>query len=745
MKKMITAKKIIASIMVCFAFISVRPAHAFVWPTLDMGQISSFVTSITSGIATITNAKSQIDNVVNTIKSVGDQIATFKKYFQDIKNTIMSIKEAIEGMVSAVVDAIEEIKTGIEDLVNTVVDTVTQEIENAKNLVDNVKNSINNGATEEEVQEIIEEARAESEENKNKVNQEMDKALEGINNTLDNASQAVDALVEAVNQYENMQPNDREDLLKEADEVKVKIEQLKLEAATLIENLKAKYNEEYTNKVTKAYDEYSQAIEDYYAGKISKEELDAAGEKFKETISSIDVEEEQQALNEFSTKIDELVDDIETLKENILNAMGNDKEYSDEDDEDESLSINKAPINNIVKPSKDKISPTLSIKKDKISFKYIDNLHIGLAKSVYSKSAKGKPFLLSKEFLCKNADEDDIENLENDTGWFRTCVARAKTEIDVYPDTENDRLYKNYMEDGVYKHILHDYSAASIVTISKAKQEITSWRGDGESGKSEYESLQEMISNGDVDNVLNGVATMGSIDLWAPKLWSTIRRVDAIDRAKKMIALWQTDKTLYIDDRRDNTNADVVKAINTQPGNIGNKKVFPHVMLSKCNLKGEDVSVEVGKDAKEAEENILKCIYLFASNGVGTLDLNKVEVEDIDFEALNKTWAENKKKAYYDAVFDNLTQAVITNYKSTRDYMRENKLKDGEENIVTLQKGLKDIAQSRDGYAAGAKINYYTTTQLLNMVDAEATNLQAEILKDLQQINYTYFPEENEL
>lgn len=750
MKKMITAKKIIASIMVCFAFISVRPAHAFVWPTLDMGQISSFVTSITSGITTITNAKSQIDNVVNTIKAIGDQIATFKKYFQDIKNTIMSIKEAIEGAISAIVSAVEEIKSGIEDLVNTVVDTVTQEIENVTNLVNDVKNSIDRGATEEETQAIVEEAKAESEENRNKTNQMLDEALVGINKTLDDAKSAVDILVQSVNEYENMQPNDREALLKEADDVKNEIDELKNEATTLIENLKNKYNEEYSQKISKAYDEYSKAIEDYYAGKITKEELDKAGEKFKETVASVDIKEEQEALNDFSEKIDNLVDSIETLKENILNAMSNDKEYSDEDEEDkpaesDATSGKQEQPNNNFLPRRSSTPTLQKVKPEKISFKYINEKQISLAKSVYSKTTDGKPFLLSKELLCKNAKEEDIEKLEENNSWFRTCVARAKTELDFYPDVENDNLYKNYMEKGVFRHILHDYSVASIVTISKAKQFVTSWRGKDENSNSEYKELQNMISEGSVDNVLGGVQAMASIDLWAPRLWSNIRRVDAIDRAKRMLALWQTDKTLYLDNR--SGNEAVVKAISNKPGSIDDKKIFPHVTLQLCktpdggDISAKDISVKKGEDPKTAEENIEKCMFWFATNGAAGLDKEEALDED-NITELNKLAGENKKRAVSDAIFENLTHAVITNYKSTRDYMRKNKLDSGEENIITLQDGIKDVSQSRDGYAAGAKINHYTTQQLLNIVEAKAINLQAEILKDLPQFGFDYFPTE---
>ena len=59
-----------------------------------------------------------------------------------------------------------------------------------------------------------------------------------------------------------------------------------------------------------------------------------------------------------------------------------------------------------------------------------------------------------------------------------------------------------------------------------------------------------------------------------------------------------------------------------------------------------------------------------------------------------------------------------------------------------LQNGIKEVAQSRDGYAAGAQINYYSTQQLLNIIDSDALDLQMEILKDLQKFDFSYFPDE---
>lgn len=747
MLKRMMAKKIISVIVVCCTLISVRPAQAFVWPTIDISQISSFVTSITNGITTITNAKSQLENITKTIKSIGDQIATIKKYVADLKGTIAKIKESIEKAIDAVKGVIEEIKDAVEEVIDTVKETLGIEEENAENTVTNVNNGVDEDMSEDDIQAIIDAAKAESEENKNKVNALYDETLTNINKTLDDAEKAVDVLVDGINEHEGVSKEDKEALKAKAEEIKEEIDGLKQEASTLINELKEQYNKEYAEKIAKAYDEYSKAISDYYSGKIDAAALKEAGEVFKESIKSADIEGDQELLAEFSNKIDNVLNSIEELKEDILNAVSNDKEYSDEDDFDVQLENNTTPLKTPSKTSK-----PLKFKSPKLSYKYISNKEMNLAKSFYNEDTSGNEFLISNELFCGKGkfDIDDIKKLSESNGKFRKCVVKARVEVEVGDEGEGESLediekkYEDFFEgndedairkDGVYKHILQDYSAANIVTISKSKQFAASWLGNGETGDSEYDTLKDMISKGDVDNSLNGVVAMTTIDLWSPRLWSYIRRVDAVARAKSVVNLFMPETKLHLE------HGDVEDALKDAPGTIDDKKVFPHVMLHQCGIKADNVSVDYeGKDtnADEQKNKLIECMKKYACGA--SLGDEKCEGKSDKKEVDRQIWREKQKMALNDAAFENLTLAVIANYNSTNDYIKRG---EGEEpNIVMLQDGIKQVAQSRDGYAAGAQINYYSTQQLLNIVDSDALDLQTEILKDLQNFDFSYFPDQ---
>ena len=748
MLKRMKAKKIISVIVVCCTLISVRPAQAFIWPTIDISQISSFVTSITNGMTTITNAKSQLENITKTIKAVGDQIATIKKYVADLKGTIAKIKESIESAINAVKDAIEEIKDAVEEVVNTVKDTLGIEEENAENIVTSVNNGVDEGASEDDIQAIIDAAKAESEENKNKVNTLYDETLNNINKTLDDAEKAVDIMVEGINEQEGISNEDKEALKAKADDIKEEIDDLKQEASNLINDLKDQYNKEYAEKIANAYDEYSKAVSDYYSGKIDATALKEAGEAFKESIKSTDIEGAQELLTEFSNKIDNVVNSIEELKEEILNAVSNDKEYSDEDEDDVEVQLeNTTPLKTHSKPNLQPSSKSLKFKSPKLSYKYISNKEMNLAKSFYNEDTSGKEFLISNELFCGKGKFgiDDIKKLSESNKEFRKCVVKARIEVEDEDLESIEAKYKDFFvdndeetirRDGVYKHILQDYSAANIVTISKSKQFAASWLGNGETGDSEYDALKDMVSKGDVDNSLNGVVAMTTIDLWSPRLWSYIRRVDAVARAKNVVNLFMPETKLHLD-----KHDDVVDALNDAPGTIDDKKVFPHVMLHQCQLDANDVSVDYeanDSNTDSQKDKLIECMKMYAcgaSLGDGTC-----EGKSDNKETQKQIWREKQKMALNDAAFENLTLAVIANYNSTNDYIRRGD--DGEPNIVMLQDGIKQVAQSRDGYAAGAQINYYSTQQLLNIVDSDALDLQAEILKDLQNFDFSYFPKD---
>ena len=367
------------------------------------------------------------------------------------------------------------------------------------------------------------------------------------------------------------------------------------------------------------------------------------------------------------------------------------------------------------------------------------------AKALYSDKGQSKPFLISKEFMCYNKKEEDIEKLKEDSAWFRTCVSRAKTELEFYPDANKDDLYEKYQRNGVYNHIVHDYSAANIVTLSKMKQFASSWRGTvGKPEDSEHYKLKKMVAQGDVDSQASGVAALSSIELWSPRIWSNIRVVDAISRAKSVVKHFEHQETLYIDNVN-GRNPEVEAAISSSRGFIKEKKVFPNVMLYICGLKAEDISLDSTESEEsiqtEKESNLKECIYKYALGAGKGTDSGDAKMSG-DIEEGKKVWREKQKMTLNDAALENLITSVINNYNSTKDYMPANELKDGELNIVKLQEVVKGGSTAREHYGAGAQINYYATQQLLNIIDADAVDLQTEILKDLPTIDFSFFPKE---
>ncbi|MBR5598692.1 MAG: hypothetical protein IKW39_01490 [Alphaproteobacteria bacterium] len=729
MRKGTTAKKIVAIITICCGLLGPHTAKAFIWPCVDLTQIASFISSITNGLSTISNAITQVENMEKTIAAVGSQISSMRDFMSDLRKTIASIKEAVESVTASVKQAISDINETIKMVENIAKESIKALEDVADSYLKNVEEIVENNGSEEDAQTALDGAKEESETIKNQVIETYDEALNNINTTLNDANSTVDMLVDAVNTNPNLTDDKKEELNKRADEIKQGVDTLKETANNVLNEAKDKYNEEYAQKVAKAYDDYSKAISDYFAGKISKEELSQKGKIFKDSISSMDVSIDSGLIDQFMKQADDIVDQIEKFEEDILDTFSNDKEYSDEDDTEET-------------------EPKLSQNENNVRFSFSYNMttDIVLAKSLYSTKAKGKPFLISKEFMCKGKTEDDIEKLKDNSGWFRTCVSRAKTELEFYPDAPNDSLYKKYQRNGVYNHISHDYSAANLVNISKMKQFSESWRGTvGKAEDSEYYKLKEMISKGDVDNQASGISALSSIELWTPRLWSNIKRVDAIGRAKDMVKQFEYEVTLYIDNVN-GRNQDVADAINDKRGVYDDKKVFPNVMLSQshCNLHAEDVTMDSTESEKnvqkQKEENIKKCIYKYALGaGKGTTEESAMEG---DIEEGKKIWREKQKMVANDAAFENLTISVINNYETTKDYKPVSELKDNELNIVKLQEVIKGAGTSREYYGAGAQVNYYATQQLLNIVDADAVDLQAKILKDLPIIDFSYFPKE---
>ena len=728
--------KIAVMAVICSFLIAVRPVYAFVWPVIDLTEIVSFTNSISTGLNRITNAKSQLDNVTNTIKTIGDQVASVKKYAADLKGTITNIKDS----VSTITDNIEETTdnvSGIVDDVNKELNGVgTAENENAETTVDSVNEQVDSGAPEEDVQTVVDEAKKESETVRENVNKTFDEADKAINESLDTANQALDMLVDSVNGDDGLSDEERAGFKQEAGNIKNDIDGLKDTSSDIIASAKADYNEQYSEKVAAAFDSYSQAVSDYYAGKTDREALNQAGEDFKNSVASLDAGIDQGVIDGLVANAQEIADKIDALEENMMNSISNSGDYSDGSEQMSFLG-----------PQMQK-KFVRSGKVYAFSF-HSENLSFFL-KGVYAEDGD-KSFLLSKELACDNLDVADVE--EN-PGKLRTCVVKAKTEKDLYPNAFKEELYKDYQKNGVYKHIIEDYSIANIVSLSKAKQFSATWGSlepDDDSNKGTLYILRKTLK--DVDNTRNGFALMGMTDIESPKLWSEIRRIDALNRAKAMAQDFERGTTLFLDGR----DSEFVEATKRNLGTMQNddldanenkavkgKAVFSNVILSICGLRAKDISVsEINKtdtaSIAQKEKNLADCLFKYAeAASKGTSNGSAIGA---DTEAAKREWRDKQTKAYNDSAFNNLTLAVVNNYKSSLDYVDPKKLPDPDKdkNIVSMQDGLKESTTTKDDYAAGAQINYYSTQQILSIVDADAQNQQTEILKDLATFDYNYF------
>ncbi len=367
--------------------------------------------------------------------------------------------------------------------------------------------------------------------------------------------------------------------------------------------------------------------------------------------------------------------------------------------------------------------------------------------------------------------KDHLKKLEDHTEQFRECVTLAKAEkeyvctlqgipltdkkcdpYELEPKNEfsgREKLYKPYRRDGVYDHIIEDYSIANIINNNRLQQFTTTWFEDT------YEKLLKEISenqgNATVDNARGSQVYMQMIELEAPKLWSWIRVTDTLQRSKEAVQQFQIGNTLYLDARwadfaaAQKNKPGVQKNINTEDGPV-DRQIFSHVFLHNCGLDAEKISVEE-KDKHDTnaisavEKNIAKCLYRHAAGASGRRKEDGTTYcgTDLTLEQCRTLWQQKEIAAINDSSFQTLTMSTINNYKSSRDYIKPKELEKNEINIASLQQDMKENKMARDDYNSGAQINYYSTMQILNIVDADAQNLQTEIMKYLTELDYNFF------
>lgn len=729
MKKGIASKKIAAYAIICGSLFVWRPAHAFIWPVIDLTEVTSFAQTIANGIGQVSNATSQLQEINKTITMVGEQVASVKKYATDLKGTITNIKDTVTRTISDAKDTLNNLEERAEEVDAMLNGATEKEKENAENLVNSVNEQVDAGAVEEEVQETIDTAQEESEAIRQNVNESLDEASQEINDSLNKVNSELDIMMATVDGNEKLDEEKKEELNKEADTIKKDIEDLKEKSTAIITEAKENYNEQHSKKVAEALDSYSQAVSDFYAGKITREDLTKAGEDFKQSVASLEAGIDETLIDDLVNEAQGIADRLGDLSESILDASSDTGDYSDGSEKTSSLWKKKATKN--------------------YAFNFHSEHSTALLTGIFSETDGS--FLLPAELACDNLDVGEIGESPGD---LRECVIKAKGDPELYPNLYDDQLYAPYKKNGVYKHLLEDYSMANIANTSRAKQNAATWSAlepDDDSNKGTLYMLRKTLK--DVDNTRSAISLMSMTDIEAPKLWSEIRRVDALSRAKNMIKDFTEGLELYLDGR----DSEYATATNQNWGTmqssdldseetdygVKDKAIFSNVILSICDLHAKDISVSAKNKYNaslitEKEQNLADCLFKYAEGASrGTID-GKASEGGGEFG--KRIWRNRQMKAYNDSAFNNLTLAIINNYKSSLDYANPEQLPNADdENIVTMQKGIKESTTARDDYSAGAQMNYYTTLQILSIIDADAQNQQTGILKDLMTFDYNYF------
>lgn len=759
MRKRAIAKKYIVAIVVCSGIAAIRPAEAFVWPTIDVTQVGTFVSDVSNGASQISNTKSQIDNAVQTINSVGDQATSIAKYKADLKNNVTKIG----NLNPAEVSVNEDVEKSLLKTNKAAFETNENNRQTTEAAVKNVNFQVEDN-TEEDTQSTLNEAKEEILAQNQELIEIYQKSVDEINKVTDTAIEQLKTIIPALDQMDELTVEERENYKKETENLIIEATNLQKNAEKIIKETIEQLTECNT-QIVSSFSAYSQSISDFYDGKISKEELNKAGEKLQQDISSlksgmsdIDIKQLVQQAQNFATA-------TQKLQEDILNAQSNSREYLDEDTASEKLSLNFKP-------------------ETKYIFQHTSHHTAAFAKQIYfnkdiapNLSNEYQIFGLSKELLCHKMDKDNLKELEKHTDNFRECVTLAKAEkeyvctvkgilltdkkCDPY-ELEPGKLYKPYRRNGVYDHITEDYSVANIVNNNRVQQFIASWY------EKTYGDLLEVISpekneNGQtmVDNSRNAYVAMGMVDLEATKIWSWVRVIDTLQRSKEATQQFKTGDTLYLDGRDDdfkqassqknglmrNIKIKDIKGNDKKPED---RQIFSNVFLYNCGLKAEDISISLrnGTEAEleKAEKNIAKCLYKHAAAASGrrpspTDPTSTFCGTELTLEQCATVWKNKEIKAINDSSFQTLTLATINNYKSSKDYINPDRLKSDEINIAKLQQDMKKATTVRDDYATGAQINYYSAMQILSIVDADAQNLQTEILKYLPELTYNFFDE----
>ena len=716
-------KRILLVTIVSSYFATISSAFAFVWPVINLQKIATTVKSINDMITNVTNVTEQAKTTIAKVNAIGDVLGSIEKYaneikskIQEVKNQIMEVVDAVKNAIETVQKAVEEVKAAIEETVESIKGLVEETVATVEGL-------INDGATKEEVLDVVETAEKEAEATRDEGLKKIDETGQDVYKTLDEASETLKTMIASVNEYDGIDDQQKEEFSTRASDIGNRIDELKSSLDDIINNAKENYNEQFSMFVSEAFDEYTQAINDYYSGKISKEELEKAGKKLNESVSSLDIQMDDGLISNLVSSAQNIANDIENLENDILNAISNNKDYSDEE------ALN-----------------TILDAEIKYSFSYSFNEEVMNADIVETDDSR---FLMSSELACKESIANELKSsypgkINNSKSDFLKCVNGAKKGLN--ESGEASELSKKYSQEGVSTHIIKDYSLANLANVTQTKQYAANWINSDTEG---YNKLaKEIKSSGDSNR--NSESQRKLVDLEIPRAWNFIRRVDSLSRAKDMVNYYNTSKSTYLYNMEDNDAdyADVakealgvvkIKTETTSQGTVEDEiQLFPDVLLFYCNkLDGNTLYAE-GRPKGEIEEEIRNCMLNFAAGMSFGVDALKGETaKEYANEERIKMWNTRANMAVSDSALKTLIYSIEDNYNST--YVEKDLDEEGTFKSLAAKTG--DTSDLRDEYITGALINKFGINQILDIVDSDAQALQTEILMKLPEIDFNYFPD----
>ena len=148
-----------------------------------------------------------------------------------------------------------------------------------------------NSETEGLQEEIMANIEAYEEDSKQIIAQ-MNDILDTSINTLNKSAKKIDEILEnwenSVKETEQLEQNDKDILSKKIADLRIKQQNLSDKRIALIENAKENYNAECQSKLLDGISNYKKAIESYFRGDITKENLTKQGEDLKTVMVQMD-------------------------------------------------------------------------------------------------------------------------------------------------------------------------------------------------------------------------------------------------------------------------------------------------------------------------------------------------------------------------------------------------------------------------------------------------------------------------